>query len=81
MAWWVQWLPGMKITSAKRTALVTTAQATIGGQRFEYTSHKGGAWEVYDYPKRYRGVPRFCGYMPEDAGKKLEVIIRRHFLL
>lgn len=66
----------MNITSVKRTAALTSALVTIDGKRFEYTSHKGGAWEVYDYPKSYNGVPRFVGYLPEHTGNKFATLLR-----
>lgn len=66
----------MNITEVKRTATITTALVTIDGKRFEYTSHKGGAWEVYDYPKNWKGVPRFVGYLPEHTGRKFETLLR-----
>lgn len=68
----------MEIKSVKRTATLTTAMVTIDGKRFEYISHKGGAWEVYDYPKGWHGVPRFVGYLPEYTGRKFETLIRAH---
>ena len=65
----------MHITSVTRTATLTQAYVTIDGKRFEYTSHKGGAWEVYDFPKSYKGVPRFVGYLPEHTGAKFATLL------
>lgn len=71
----------MKIQSARRHGVTTTVHVTVDGKQFEYTSFNGGAWEVYDYPKSWRGVARFLGHLPAETGSKLEAILRRRVLL
>ena len=65
----------MRIVSVHKSHVLTTAQATVAGQRFEFTSYNGGAWEVYDHPASWGGVARFVGYLPNDTARKLEAIL------
>ena len=65
------------IQSVTRNATLTTVHTVVDGKRFEYTSHNGGAWEVYDHPKAWKGVPRFIGYLPPDTGCKLDAVLLR----
>jgi hypothetical protein len=48
------------------------------GNRFEFTHHaRGKGVEVYDHPKRWGGIPRFVGYLPEEQVTKLREIVVR----
>jgi len=51
--------------------------ARIGAARFEYVRLSGASeLEVYDFPKAWRGLPRFCGYAPKEVGDKLASLAR-----
>jgi hypothetical protein len=53
--------------------------AHIGRAKYEFVRLKSGAeLEVYDHPKRWDGLPRFCGYASVETADKLERIARRH---
>lgn len=51
--------------------------ATVGAARFEFTSFRFGAWEVYDFPHagKESGLPRFVGYAPASFGEKLLALV------
>lgn len=46
-------------------------QVLVQGRRFEFARYQGGAWEVYDHPKAWKGTPRFVGNLPTETGAKL----------
>jgi len=70
----------MKITRSRRVSKTSmsgegslrTIFADVDGHPFEFASYGGGQWEVYDYPRRYEGLPHFCGYLPAASARKLE---------
>lgn len=60
-------------------AVQLSAHATIGRARFEFAwLGPGHQVEVYDYPREWRGCPRFVGYMPDETGKKLRMLVRAY---
>ncbi len=69
----------MNITKVTRVAAcpgnnfrsLFTIEATVDGKRFEFTSFRGQAMEVYDHPKSYNGMPRYVGTMPQETATKL----------
>ncbi len=55
-----------------------TVETDCDGVRFDFVRFQGGPWEVYSYPKNYRGVPRFVGHLPANTAAKLLAVVRRH---
>lgn len=51
------------------------------GERLEFTSHKGGAVEAYDYPKSWNGIPRSIGYLPAKAAAMVGALAIRSGLV
>ena len=62
---------GMRIQNVTETRDLVTVDATIDGKRYQFAAFKGGAFEVYDYPKTWRGLPRFVGYLPKETSTAL----------
>lgn len=51
--------------------------ALVGERRFEFVRLAGAPeLEVYDFPKAWGGVARFCGYAPEATADKLSALAR-----
>lgn len=67
----------MKIQSVKKTVAILTVLAVVDGVSFEYTSFQGGAFEVYDFPRAWKGTPRFVGHLPAATGDNLRSVIAR----
>lgn len=63
--------PGNKFRS------LFSVEATVDGARFEFTSFRGQAFEVYDHPKSYKGLPRYVGILPADTASKLYGLVAR----
>lgn len=68
----------MNITSIKRRVGFLQILATINGAAFEFVSRNAEEFEVYDYPKTWRGVPRYVGAMNDETSAKLRKIAREH---
>jgi len=61
----------MTITEIVRSQSVLQIFTTeTGGNKREFTSHRGGAVEVYDFPGE-AGLPRFLGYLTPKMATKL----------
>jgi len=71
----------MNIDRVHESPDLLTVHATIGGQQFEFAAWRGGAFEVYDYPKARRGIARHLGYLPEATAGHLVCVLRRKRLL
>jgi len=70
---------GFRIQEVVETPDLVMVDATIDGARYQFAAHKGGAFEVYDYPKSWKGVPRFVGYLPKETSTTLfDGLIARH---
>ncbi len=76
----------MKTTANTGLAILSTVggdtnafevRATCDGKRFDFVSFRQGAFEVYDYPRSWKGLPRFVGYMSPDQGIKLRNVLQR----
>jgi hypothetical protein len=67
----------MQILDATKNGRITQIHVMVDGVKLEYTRFRGGPWEVYDFPRSYRGVPRFVGHLPAETGEKLDVILIR----
>jgi hypothetical protein len=67
----------VKILDVVDTPDLLRAHAEIDSRRFEFAAHMGGPFEVYDYPPDRKGVPRFVGHLPEQAGALLLEGLRR----
>lgn len=65
---------GMRIQEVVETPDLVRVDATIDGVRFQFAAYKGGAFEVYDYPKSWKGVPRFVGYLPKETSTYPETL-------
>lgn len=61
----------MHITNVSETPDLVTVDAEIDGARYQFSAFKGGRFEVYDYPKSWKGSPRFVGYLPKEASTSL----------
>lgn len=72
----IRWVP-MKIRSVNQAPGLIQVLAEVSGKKIEYTSQGGNAWEVYDFPKSFRGLPRFVGRMPADKGAYIVSILER----
>lgn len=70
---------GMRIQEITETPDLVLVDATIDGARYQFAAHKGGAFEVYDYPKSWKGLARFVGYLPKETSTLLfDGLIARH---
>ena len=60
----------MTITEIARSRFVMQIFTAGGGNKREFTSYRGGAVEVYDFPGK-AGLPRFLGYLDTKMTTKL----------
>jgi len=60
----------MTITEIVRSQSVLQIFTVDGGNKREFTSYRGGAVEVYDFPGK-AGLPRFLGYLTPKMATKL----------
>lgn len=61
----------MRIQNVTETPDLVVVDAEIDGLRYQFSAFKGGAFEVYDYPKSWKGSPRFVGYLPKETSTTL----------
>ena len=69
----------MRIVDVTETPDLVLVDATINGAKYQFAAHKGGAFEVYDYPKAWKGLARFVGYLPKETSTTLFDGLCRHF--
>lgn len=69
----------MRIQEITETPDLVIVDAIIDGARYQFAAHKGGAFEVYDYPKSWKGLTRFVGHLPKETSTLLfDGLIARH---
>jgi len=66
----IAWCTKMTITEIVRSQSVLQIFTVDGGNKREFTSYRGGAVEVYDFPGK-AGLPRFLGYLTPKMATKL----------
>lgn len=69
-------LEDMEILSVSRGA-VTRVMARVGRKTYEYTSLGGAAFEVYDFPRAWKGVARHLGWLSGATSLKLFTVLDR----
>lgn len=55
------------------------AYVTVGAARLEFVClGVNSRVEVYDHPDPRTALPRFCGYLPDETGRKFVQLAREH---
>lgn len=65
------------ILSDERRTTTRKVEVRVGKarRRLDFVQYLGGQWEVYNFPRSWKGLPQFVGYLPPRTALRLEALL------